>query len=150
MNDQCWSGYTMTGIYSAGVNRNKLGQLWKTIWCYLLKLKMCANDLGIPLLKIQSWETCTWAKGMSKNVNSIIFDNIINPQTGNNPNTFYMKVRISALWYIFRKLNIEHWKWMKYRCTYWPGKYIKKRECWINKATCKKPSEIEFDNVLCL
>ena len=42
MNDQCWSGYTMTGIYSAGVNRNKLGQLWKTIWCYLLKVKMYA------------------------------------------------------------------------------------------------------------
>ena len=32
----------MTGIYSAGVNRNKLGQLWKTIWCYLLKVKMYA------------------------------------------------------------------------------------------------------------
>ena len=29
INDQCWSGYAMTGIYSAGVNRNKRGTALK-------------------------------------------------------------------------------------------------------------------------
>ena len=55
MNDQCWSGYAMTGIYSAGVNRNKLGQLWKTIWCYLLKVKIYVSyGPANPLLDTQT------------------------------------------------------------------------------------------------
>ena len=53
MNDQCWSGYAMTGIYNAGVN--KLGQLWKTIWRYLLKVKMYAPyGPANPLLDTQT------------------------------------------------------------------------------------------------